>query len=82
MISMQTPDQPDTPDLNTPNLYPWAPHLAGMTHEEVEAFDTICRHEIAHGVMRWLLGHEATEIWASSGDALAAHTSHNKAAKS
>ena len=65
MNNMQAPDESDTTDMTTPNLYPWAPHLAGMTHEEVNTFDTICQHEVAHGVMRWLLGHRATEIWAT-----------------
>jgi len=68
MNNMQAPDQADTTDMTTPDLYPWAPHLAGMTHDEVDTFDTICQHEIAHGVMRWLLGHRATEIRATPAE--------------
>lgn len=72
----QTPElsRPNSTDMTTPNNYPHVPHLAGMSFEEIMAYDNICQHEVAHGVMRWLLGHKATEIWATPTDGYCAGT--------
>jgi len=48
--------------------------MAGMSDEEVMEYETICQHEVAHGVMRWMLGHVATEIWATPTEGYCAGT--------